>query len=102
MKISLSKIILSIFVAFVIYLALKWNISVNQIKEACNNAKLNKEISEVTSALNDSWLLRYNNFQSNDKKNIILIHSGANFGRYTCRIEHEREKVIKTEFTFLD
>ena len=55
----------------------------------------------VKESLKDSWLLRFNDMNFEGKK-ILLVHSSASFGRYTCSIQHKDGKIVNTDYSYLD
>ena len=84
------------------YWAYNWKVSVSQLRDICEQTKPDQDIFQIRDTLNDMRLLRYIDLTNNEKNNVLLIHSSASFGRYTCSIEYKDEKVVKTDFVYLD
>ena len=101
MKISISKLIVIFIVGFLVYLIIKWNVSTNQIQNLCKDTKINNSILVVKESVKDSWLLGFSDMNL-EGKNILLVHSSASFGRYTCSIEYKDGKVVNTDYSHLD
>jgi len=95
------RIFILLVIGFFIYMAIKWNVSASQIKAICEEAKTNSSIIDIKESLKDSWLLKFREFVL-DGKNIVIVHSGASYGRYTCFIEYKDGKVLNSNYTFLD
>lgn len=100
MKILTKMIGLSILL-ILIYFAASWYISAKEIITLCNGISESQSISSINNQIRDSWFLKKRNIER-DKKNYILVHSPSNFGRHTCTIEYENEKVISKSYRFLD
>jgi len=84
-----------IYVAYFFY---TWKASVDEIKLVCSEIQTRQNKQEVIDIIEASKYLRY--IESSDDKNnkqYLIIMSDANFGRYTCWVEHDGKAVIKSD-----
>ena len=75
--------------------------SVKQVKEACDYAAQAENIADLKGYLNKHSNLKYSELEDKGLQK-LLIYSPKSFGRYTCTVEFSNEKIIKSEYLFLD
>jgi len=95
------KIIFINILLLIIYATIIWNISIKQMKDLCENISIAMPIEVVKTLIEEKSLLSYSDMNF-DGANILIIRSASNYGRYTGSIYYKNNKVLKTDYVFLD
>ena len=101
-KITNSQLFALIFIAPILFLIIAWKVSTKQIYNLCTNAsKVMAPMVVIKAVIDNKKLLGYSEFKM-DNQDVLTIRSLFNYGRFTCSLYYENDKVIKADFIQLD
>ncbi|MGI0118250.1 hypothetical protein [Zooshikella sp. RANM57] len=92
-------LILTTCIGYQIY---AWFASANEIEEMCKKFNGSYTLEQVRQEVFDSQFVSVSGPIEHDNKTAFLIHSIHNFGRYTCEIRLQQNKVIGIKFDYRD
>lgn len=97
----MGKILGVVILVGITYMIFSWKNSISDIRAVCDFSTEGMPTVVVVDKITSLESLKFSNFE-NDKKQVIIVHSAASFGRHTCTIEHRDNKVVASEYLFMD
>jgi len=105
LEITLKKVIGNLLGLLLLGLGLffyvNWDGANREIDWFCQNVESYSTLEELESSISESeWTRAQKSIEGKEVK--LFLSSTANYGRYTCTIEFNEGKYVKSEAVFLD
>lgn len=97
----MAKIIGGFIVGYLLFMIAMWGYSAQQIKQICHQVNVGMNVTELQQRVANAAVIKGQE-RKDGQQTALLLHSSYSFGRYTCDIRHDGQRVTQVRYSFLD
>jgi len=97
----MAKIISSFIGGYLVFMLVMWFYSAQQIKTLCQQVTVGQSMKQMQSLIKDASSIQIREHIEGQETHLFL-HSTHSFGRYTCDIRYNQQRVTQVRYSFLD
>jgi hypothetical protein len=97
----MAKIIGCFVVGYLLFMIVMWGYSAQQIKQVCGQVNVGMSVTELQQRVVNATVIKRRE-RKDGLQTALLLHSSYSFGRYTCDIHHDGQRVTRVRYSFLD
>ena len=97
----MAKIIGGFVVGYLLFMMAMWGYSAQQIKQVCGQISVGMNVTELRQQVANASVIKGRE-RKDGLQTVLLLHSRYSFGRYTCDIHHDGQRVTQVRYSFLD